>query len=101
VATLWRFESSSGHHHKTNRPGVGFFYGEEQKAKSRRNGPMVATWWLHGNFPNKNGLHSFERKPLVINQLNWLRGQDLNLRPSGYEPDERRIPKHSQSFLIS
>ena len=26
-------------------------------------------------------------KMLTINQI-WLRGQDLNLRPSGYEPDE-------------
>jgi hypothetical protein len=27
-------------------------------------------------------------KPLSSNSLNWLRGLDLNQRPSGYEPDE-------------
>ena len=28
------------------------------------------------------------KKPLKRGSLNWLRGPDLNRRPSGYEPDE-------------
>jgi hypothetical protein len=27
-------------------------------------------------------------KNLINSEVTWLRGQDLNLRPSGYEPDE-------------
>ena len=33
---------------------------------------------------NKNGSSALALDPFGI----WLRGQDLNLRPSGYEPDE-------------
>ena len=54
------------------------------------------------NMATKTSKRWAQKSPLESGLFCWLRGQDLNLRPSGYEPDELpdcSTPRHHLSGL--
>ena len=54
------------------------------------------------NFPLVSKMQRKSQEPVWFLAKIWLRRQDLNLRPSGYEPDELpdcSTPRYPHSFL--
>ena len=57
-----------------------------RKVSLRTATTAVLTYDLTGRSFNQP--HNQEKSPTKVGLFSWLRGQDLNLRPVGYEPTE-------------
>ena len=66
---------------------------------------LETRWCLCGAWANSTPCirKEYPRHPVEIAGIKWLRGQDSNLRPSGYEPDELpdcSTPRHRWTTRI-